>query len=1016
MCVYSNYSLMFGASSLREIADAASSMGYDSLAVTDRNNLYGMVRFLAEARSLGLRPVVGSELAWGEGAGARRAVMLACGRPGYESLCRTITRRMLDGGAFSFADALGLCSGVHVLAPFRDVLETAARALGPGFAWAAVERPGMPQAVQRSLFEAAARLGAGVVAVSPAAFHDSSRHGVHVTLAAAGARALRADRGAFAEAGSQARLRSPSEMAALFADAPEALENTLRVAEQCVPDVPSGSPIFPDFSGSGGEPAAVRLRRLCLEGLARRYGGVSGPPRERLERELGVIEKLGFPSYFLTVAEIVGYAREMSIPVVGRGSGASSIVAYSLGVTNVDPLRFGLCFERFLHEKRKDLPDLDVDLCWLGRDEVIDFAYRRFGRGRVAMICTHNALRPRSAFREAARAFGVPPEEVDRISRLIPHSAASLADALDGPRMRSVDLAAEPMRSIVEHAGTIEGFPRHLGIHSGGVVIGDRPLDCYVPLERSAKGIVVTQFEMRAIEAVGLVKFDLLGNRALTTIRHALGTARGMGFPVKRVEDLPESDEAASALIGQGRTLGCFQIESPAMRNLLRQIGATGCDGVIDALSLVRPGPAAAGMKEKYVRRSRGVEHVEHIHPFLAPVLESRHGILLYEEDVIAAAAAVGGMSNADADALRRKIKKGGGRLEEAEKEFMAAAAANGQSAGAAAAVWEHMARFAAYSFCRAHAAGYGVLAFQSAYLKARCPAAFFSSLMNNHAGMYPKRVHLEEARRMGVGILPPCVNRSEWGFTVEPAEGEPPAGTLASGPLRVGLSRVRGLRRPTFSALAAERAGRPFSSLSDFQSRVPASAPELEALVAAGAFSFAGLSRPDLMLALRCGPGAAGRAGDGLFRGEAVPAEAAAGLPEFAPWELARREYEVLGLFVSAHPVGVLRPSLGGCVAARDAPAFAGSPVRVCGIVSAGRRARTRNNETMSFVTLEDETGLVECTVFPAAASKIRVSMDGPGPYVASGVMEDRLGASTLDVRSVERPAVPGEPLGRRW
>ncbi len=1001
---------------MQEIARSASAMGYESMVLADRNNLYGLDAFLTETRMLGLRPVIGVNLVWGAESAQGSALLLARGRAGYEALCRTITRRMLYGAGFSFEESLRDYAGrIHLVASSIPVLEAAAHSVGPGFVWAGLSRPGTALSDQRRLYRAARKLGCGIAAVSKAAFHHPSRHDLHVTLAASGARALRTAAGAFETAGPESWLRSPGEMAALFADVPEALASVSAISDDCPADVPSGRPIFPDVADEGGETPSAKLRRLCMEGLRMRYGSCDGVSRARLDMEIDVITRLGFAPYFLIVAEIVGYARSRSVPVVGRGSGASSIVAYVLGVTNVDPIRYKLCFERFLHEKRKDLPDLDVDLCWLSRDDVIDFAYRRFGRGRVAMISTHNCLRPRSAFRESARAFGIPPAEVNRLSRLIPHHGASLREALGSPRCAAIPRGEEPYRSVIEHACAMEGFPRHLGVHPGGVVIGDAALDRYVPLEEASKGIVVTQFEMRAIEKIGLVKFDLLGNRALTTIRHAVQAASDFGFPVRDVGAIPQSDGKAAGLIERGETLGCFQIESPAMRNLLKQLKVSDCDGVIDALSLVRPGPSSAGMKERYVLRRQGIEETRQIHPLLAPVLGSRYGIFLYEEDVIAAAAAIGGMSLAEGDLLRRSIKKGGG-AGEARSGFIAAAARNGVSGESASEVWEHMARFAAYSFCRAHAAGYGVLAFQSAFLKAHCPAAFYFSLMNNHAGMYPKRVHLEEARRMGVRILPPCANRSMRGFAIEPNPSDPPGAAFAKGPLRVGLSRVKGLRESVLSGIIVERKRKPFESLADFMSRVPISAPEAEALILAGSFGFTGLTKPDLFLNLRLIERRAGKADGscGLFEG-AAPADERGGLPEFQAWETARQEYEILGLFISAHPVAVIRPMLAGCTQAAAAAGLAGRRSRICGVVSAGRSARTKKSETMQFLTLEDETGLIECTLFPSVLNMLRGKIGGIGPYIAEGRIEDSHGAVGMNITSIEKAPVPGEPLDVR-
>jgi DNA-directed DNA polymerase III PolC len=977
-------------------------LGLDRMALTDRDNLYGLYPFLAAARARGIVPLVGAEITVPGQGDSPSTLIFVRDRSGYETLCRVLTRRRLDGPDFSLLAGLAACEGgVHLVTDDPCLLAGAVEILGRDYAWAGLQRPQSPLGRQRVLYRRARELGAGVVALAPAAFHESQRFQLHRTLVASGRRALRSQILPSETARPQDRLRSADEMAILFADIPVAVRNTLVLADGCAPAVPSGSPIFPDPGLSPGDTAAGRLRRECLAGLVRRYGSASGRPRERLTQELDVIEALGFPSYFLTVSEIVAFARDRSIPVVGRGSGASSLVAYALGVTNVDPLRYELRFERFLHEKRKDLPDLDIDLCWLGRDEVIDFVYRRFGREKVAMISTHNCFRPRSAFREAARAFGEPTQRVNRYAKLIPSFFdGTLEEALASPRCRPIPRGREPYRSILRHAAALEGLPRHLGIHCGGVVLGDRALERYVPLERASKGIVVTQFEMHAIETVGLIKFDLLGNRALTTIRHTVDAVREAYGGIAAVDDLPEHDEGAAALLRQGQTLGCFQIESPAMRNLLRQLKVNDCDGLIDALSLVRPGPAGSGMKELYIRRRRGIEKTRHVHPRLEPILRSRYGIFLYEEDVIAAACAVGGLSPADADMMRRRIKAAEGEHEMAQirDEFLACARDDGvPDAGP---VWEQMARFARYSFCRAHASGYGVLAFQSAVLKARYPAAYWVSALNNHAGMYPKRVHLGEARRAGLEIRPPCVNQSAWGFTLEARKGQNPAATVRDGALRVGLGRVKGLHRKTFQVLMRERKARPFRSLGDFLDRVAPSVPETEALLLSGAFGFTGLTRPELFWVLRSH--AKGTREVGLFAG--IP-DRRIGLPEYPLARVVEIEGAVLGLFLSGHPAALARPAVVGATTAADAAARPGRTVRVVGVLAASRRTRTKHQETMQFITIGDETGLLECTIFPTTH---HTRLDGPGPYVVSGKVEDAYTARNLVVESIVKAPLP--------
>ncbi len=1011
----SNHSLLWGASTVAELAARASSFGLPALALTDDDNLYGLIPFLDACGKAGVRPIVGASVSE---PGGPRAVLLVRDGEGYENLCRILTRRKLSEGEgeppFSLAEALAeRNAGLTVLTESASLAEAVLGAVSRDRLWLELVRPGRPLAFQRRLARASRRLRLGLVASPDAVFAHPGRHALHRTLAAVRKGALISQLKPGDAAPPSACLPSPAEMAERFADVPGALENTLRVAEACRGRPPGGRHVFPDFPLPTGETASSHLQRIALEGLAMRYGPL--PPasaKARLKRELGVIEKLGFSLYFVVVGDIVRFARTRGIPVVGRGSGAGSIVAYALGITSVDPLRYGLYFERFLHEQRADLPDLDVDFCWRGRDEVLDHVYAFYGRERAAMISTLCTMRPRSAFRETAKAHGVPASVVDRLSRRIPFRPdVPLAEAIriDPAASRAIPAGEEPFRSALEDAEALEGFPRHLGIHPGGVVIADRPLDRYVPLEWAAKGIVVTQFEMRAVERIGLVKFDLLGNRALTTLRDTVeGVRRDLGVTVD-LEAISEKDPGAAGLLSEGSTLSCFQIESPAMRHLLRQLEVKDLDATIDALSLVRPGPAGAGMKEAYVRRASGAEPVVYPHPRLANLLAGRFGVLLYEEDVMAAVAALTDGTLAEGDLVRRAVAKSEGEEDRRalRADFLRRARACGVDGAGAEAVWGQVVKFAKYAFCRAHAAGYGVLAHRSAALKARFPTAYACAVMNNHAGMYPSRVHLEEARRRGVGILPPDVNLSADRFVTEGGDA-----------VRVGLSRVRALSRRTREAMYAERGRRPFESLGDFLRRVPVSWPEAENLIRAGAFSFTGRTRPELLYRLRVAfPGArreAGRGGGHLFSGDLCPAEGMR-LPEYDPLAVLRLELESLGLFVSGHPMRALRGHLDGkAVSAVALGGLSGRRASVAGLLSARRSTRTeKGDRLMGFATLEDETGLCECTFFPASWKRCKPLLRGLGPFLAKGRVEDHFGAVSLTVEGLLGLRIEGFSMG---
>jgi DNA-directed DNA polymerase III PolC len=1038
----SSGTLLGGPTPPHAYVERAASWGLEALAITDRDALYGAIPFYEAARARGVRPILGAEITDPAGAAPPTAV-IALDLEGYRNLCRLVTRRRLGAGppgeahgsratgpagpdrAFWLPHAAADAhDGLFFLSESPALLEALAEAGVPRERLGVeVVRPGRARRDERARVDAARRAGLAVVASTDVWFADAADHAVHRALVAARENATVATLPAGALASPERRLRSPAETAALFADLPEALEGVRAVVERARLALPLGRPILPRTPLPPGETPFSHVFRLATEGIARRYpGGASPAVVARLAREIDVVARLGLLDYFLIVAEICRFARTAGIPMVGRGSGASSLIAYLLGVTSVDPLEYDLCFERFLHEGREDLPDLDIDLSWRDRDRVIAHVYRTYGDDKVAMIATHVLFQPRSAFREAARALGVPPAEVDALGRLVPHDAPEgIARALRASaraRARGLDPREPRLARIVAIADRLVGLPRHLGIHPGGLVIADGPLDGYVPLEQAAKGIVVTQYEMRAIERIGLVKMDLLGNRALSVLAEAREWVARAGAAPRDPRDLDavaDDDPDAARILREARTLGCFQIESPGMRQLLMEIGTRDLRGTIDALSLIRPGAAASGAKERFVRRARGLEPTTHLHPRLAPILGRTHGLLIYEEDVMAVAAAVAGLSLADADSLRRAI--GGVDGDEARRAlasgFERSAALAGIEPDAARAVWEALARFSAYAFSRAHAAGYGVIAHRMAWMKARWPAAFAVAFLNNGAGMYPKWAHVEDAKRMGVAVLPPCLNRSGAEWTVEWAEG-------AAGGARAGLGDVRGLTARTIARALTARGERPFAGIGDFRRRTGAALREAEALVLAGAFAFTGRTRPALLWELHAGDRARAPAGAPAPEfAVAVAPEDPAGpaVPELPATEVLRHEAEILGFTVGGHPLDLFADALhaAGLRGARErSPGEVASegtrgPARVVGVAAASRRVRTRSGEEMSFLTLDDGADLVECVLFPAAYRRAAGILGAFGPYLAEGVIDAPLGAPALRVESLRLLAPPG-------
>ena len=676
---------------------------------------------------------------------------------------------------------------------------------------------------------------------------------------------------------------------------PGAVARTLEIAEACRYVPPLGRAFFPEVDLGGEETPYGKLCSLAFEGMQRRFRPLKPEIVRRLDFELAAIDSLGYAPYFLLVCQIADFARERSIPCVGRGSAADSLVAYCLGLTDADPMRYRLPFERFLNPSRKDRPDIDLDFCWRRRDEVLEHVMKCFGTERTAMIATLNHCGLRAAFREAALAQGIPPPEVNRWSRRLPWifggsskgeapddgsaRAGSLEDEEepDGtpdeastgqvpapssflpPRWRTnpvaCALAATPecrafpfddprWHTVLSGSAALFDAPRHLGLHPGGVVVAPGSITDLVSCQRAAKGVIMTQLDKDGVEAVGLVKMDLLGNRALTVIDDCEQLLSANGIEVD-AGNAPEEDEATRRLLLHGSTIGCSQVESPGMRNLLKQIGARTTDDVIQAVALIRPGPAGSGMKDAYVRRFRGVEEPEPPHPRLRDLLWDTHGVMLYQEDVMQAVVLLAGMDLAQADELRRALSKRRAKvLARLRERFFQGCRKEGIDERDICRIWQLVENFSAFGFCKAHAVTYGRIGYRTVWLKAHHPAAYLTAFLNSQTGYYSPRVYVEEARRLGVAILPPDVNRSLAGFGLEiGSEAEDPSA------IRVGLGCLKGLTENTLERILEERErGGLFLSLPDFLTRTHARVDETKHLIQVGAFDAFDRTRPEML------------------------------------------------------------------------------------------------------------------------------------------------------------------------
>ncbi|MEA3440828.1 MAG: DNA polymerase III subunit alpha, partial [Chloroflexota bacterium] len=597
----------------------------------------------------------------------------------------------------------------------------------------------------------------------------------------------------------EAHFLTQEDMRTRFAQAPAAIQATIEIAERCHADLPLGESHFPEVPVPDGKTAIGVLRTKAERGARNLYGSVTPDISQRLDSELSVIEQSGYAPLFLVMEEIVSFTQERDIPISSRGSAASSLVAHCLGITSPDPMRLNLYFERFLNPARATPPDIDTDLCSRRRDEVIQFVYDRFGADRAAMVCTINRFRIRSAFREVAKAFGLSTSETKEMADLLPgrwYGPPSLQERSSDPfESLRVQYPSSSYQKIFDHAGALLGSPRHLSIHPGGMVITPDVMTELVPTQLASKGITITQFDLEAIERLGLVKIDLLGIRGLTVLNDVAAKAgrERPGRVIRFLEAIPTEDPAAATLVESGGTIGCFQIESPGMRATLKEIRARSVDDIMVALALYRPGPLTGGLKDAFVRRHNKLEPTAYLHPSLEPLLADTYGVILYQEQVLRIAHELAGLSLSDADLLRRAMSHfdPGKQMQTLEGRFVSGAYEHNQvPEDIAKRIWELMAAFAGYGFPKAHAASYAQVAWRSAWCKTHYPALFLAAVLANWGGYYSQRVYLLEARRLGLAIRPPDIQHARREFSVSYLEGQPV--------LFMGLDQVRDLTRRT--------------------------------------------------------------------------------------------------------------------------------------------------------------------------------------------------------------------------
>ncbi len=938
------YSLQNGVRSPKDWAQAAVQRGYSALALADINGLYGAVNFYRDVKAAGLKPIIGVTLCWQDNI----CIVLATSEKGYRQLCRLVTIRHLDA-AFNLAEAVCRSGGSDLLFLARTphLLQKLERYVPKSNLFL------LPvQDFHRNNLWDTVGGNFPKVNIPDAWFIDSRDRETFRYLNIL--QQLSGRTPVYTDASPGMLLPSVKDWRARYGDT--GIEQDIQ--ERCCFRFCFNEPLLPNLQLPSGETSASYLRQLCLTALEKKYTGArKEAARQRLDKELAAIEKSQFMDFFLYAHEIIDFAESRNIPVEVRGSAASSIVSYLLNFTHCCPLEHDLYFERFINPGRRDYPDIDIDIADNRRDEIIRFCYDNWGEDHVAMIATVLTYRSRSAIRDAGR-----------ILRLKPAQVQNFLDGKDIPQKRE----------LLEISSRLIGLPRHLGIHCGGIVITPGPLTDITPLTRATKGVITTHFEKDQAEAIGLIKMDLLGNSALSVISGCTEFLRRRGEEL--LEPGPAFDFKVNRLFANGNTLGVYQCESPGMRQLCRALRPTNQKEAARALSLIRPGPAAAGMKEAFIRRRRGVEEVKYLHPHMSSFLASTYGVMLYQEDVMKVAVQLAGYTIADADLLRRAVSKARDQ-ELLKKEHNAfvfnKAAETGLDADIADKIWEQVAKFASYSYCKAHASVYGRLAWLTARLKAHYPCEFYAAVLNAHKSMYPKRVFVWEALRRGIPVFPPDINLS--GLAWEPTRHG----------IRAGLGIIKGLRRSLLQQLILERRRQPFKNLRDLRMRINFQAGELEKLILAGTCRHWG-SREELLLELW-------NSGSQPRQLSLFPTTSSFESPPMFETELL-----LMDIPFSGHPVPIEREN--NCPA-RDMANFLNRSITMIGILDAFKITQAKNEENkreMSFATLEDASGMFEVVLFPDQHKRFGHLFSHVGPYRVNGTVHEQWDSVTLEVHEV--------------
>jgi DNA polymerase III subunit alpha len=1022
--VHTQYSLLDGAIRIDPLLKRAADFDMDAVAITDHGTMFGTLTFYEKAKKAGIKPIIGCECYLAprrhtdktplDKGGLSHIILLAENVEGYRNLCKLATIAQLHGFYYKpridkdllkqhSKGLIGLTACLHGEIPRliqqgrMDLADAAARAyldiFGEGNFFLEVQNNGIDiqESVNRALLDMSQRLSIPLVASNDCHYlvkEDVHAHDVLLCVQT-GKTVQDTDRLQFRT--DQLYFKTKSEMYDAFKDYPGALENTVHIAERCHLEFDFKSYHFPKFDASADHTVDEVFEQQVRNGFKSIMKGIKGKSPDidekiyirRIENEIDVIKSMGFSGYFLIVADFIQYAKKNHIPVgPGRGSAAGSLVAYSLGITDLDPIEHGLIFERFLNPARKSMPDIDVDFCINGREDVFKYVVEKYGGGDfVAQIITFGKLKTRAVIRDVGRALDIPLHEVDAIAKMVPDVLnIRLDDALDRePRLKELARKKPEVEDLIRICRVLEGLPRHASTHAAGVVIADKPLVEYMPLYKGKKGEVVTQFDMKCVEKIGLVKFDFLGLRNLTVIENTLSLIAAQGAAPPDLSSLDFKDSATYRLLASGETTGVFQLESSGMKDLMVRLRPESFDEIIALVALYRPGPLESGMVDDFVDRKHGKKAVEYLVPQLEPILKETFGVIVYQEQVMKIASVLANYSMAEADDLRKAMGKKIPKIMAMHRErFMQGAAKNRIPSEKAGMIFSLMEKFGGYGFNKSHSAAYALIAYQTAYLKAHFPVEFMASLLTSEMHSTDGVVkYIAECRNHGIEVLPPDINESEKVFTV------------AGSRIRFGLAAVKNVGEGAIESIVEARSDGKFSSLFEFCEKVDLKRVNkrvIESLIKCGAFAGTGNHRSQMLAALEdCidyGQRVQKERTDpqmGLFNlTEEQKAINLPSLPEMEEWdekELLALEKESLGFYITGHPLGRYEDLLDKFTNTNSATVKErndGETVTIGGMIRNVKTIKTKKGDLMAFVTLEDLLGTVEITVFSSLYSTV--------------------------------------------